>query len=447
MELQAGTSQDLDVGADQLAALAEALVQRSKAAVRSGDLKDMAAALEGVVSLSRRNSVAVPVVLTVIPSKGNKIAVQVSDPLGAPLADAGECALRAASARELGGPADATDLQVDFEFTLRKSKKSTKTVFTSSDALTALNSENTNAFEMDLTFSPPDSPTNGPPLHTVESTTRVVRIPLAGSVSSGSVLVSTSSKAQDDDAVLSRADLPGQGSAVIRAGSAHFVHVVFSVEANGKSFQPHQAVLRLSPQKGGQDAFFAARADAAGLRATINVGDRRELGAAADGGTFQASIIIGDSRLLSGVSVPIGLVTLETPAPAPTPEEILYAKPLLHESDTAIAPLKEIIHQFNPDEKQPPIIVPTVVTGGLLVVLAAFVLGVLALGHTWRSPGLAGLLLMAVIIAMIGVLGLYFLQVGPVDNAFAALGLLGLLTVPGLFIGRAALGGLAASEG
>lgn len=312
-------------------------------------------------------------------------------------------------------------------------------------------------FELDLTFAPPDSPSDGPPLHSVEATSRAVRLPLKAALKNGEVLVSSSPRAGDDSAVVSRSDIDakGRGAATVTAGSAQYVHFLFSVTAGGASMQPHQALVRLTPRSGsGSAAFFVARVDSGdesegepvAMRATINVGDRRELGAAADGGEFDAAIVLGDSRLSVGLEVPVGRVVLETPSPPPAQEEILYSKPLLHESDTATAPLREIVHQFNPPEKQPPIVVPLAVTGGLATVLALFVTTVGALSHSWRSPGAAGLGLLAVVGSMLAVLGLYFFQVGPVDNAFTALALLGILAVPALFVGRSALGALAAQD-
>lgn len=471
MDLHRTTGTDLDVAADQLAGLAEALVLRATEAATGaeGRLQDAASAIEGLVALTRKNSVAVPVALEVVPAKGDRMGVRVSDALGKPLADAGECVLRAQSARELSGTGagqeESDDIQIDLEFALRKKSTGSDTVFVAKGLSKTLGAGNAGGtFEVDLTFAPPDSPKAGPPLHTVEAAPRVVRIPLEASIADGQILVSTSSRATDEGAVQSRSDvdgLGGRGVANVKAGPAHFIHVLFRVSTNtGLALHPHQAVVRLSPRGSSaerHDAFFSARVvdedegkgaerQSVLMRATVNVGDRRELGKAASGGAFDASLIVGDARLHKGVELPLGLITLETPAPPPAQEEILYSKPLLHESDTATAPLREIVHQFNPPERQPPIIVPLAVTGALGAALVLFVGTVGALGHKWRSPGLAGAGMLVVVGGMLGVLGLYFFQVGPIDNAFSALGFLGVLTLPGLFVGRAALGALATED-
>lgn len=99
MDLHAVTRADLEVTADQLAAMAQALVTRAHEAASTGNVEQAAAALDGLVALSRRNVVSVPVALQVVPAKGDRVAVRASDPLGAPLADAKGCVLRAQLAR------------------------------------------------------------------------------------------------------------------------------------------------------------------------------------------------------------------------------------------------------------------------------------------------------------------------------------------------------------
>ena len=56
-----------------------------------------------------------------------------------------------------------------------------------------------------------------------------------------------------------------------------------------------------------------------------------------------------------------------------TVAQILYAKPLLHESDTTLKALPEIHHRFREQEQREPWIVSLVFTGLVFVPLAAFV--------------------------------------------------------------------------
>lgn len=151
---------------------------------------------------------------------------------------------------------------------------------------------------------------------------------------------------------------PKQLSKAISASAGEHVHIVVPVTAksNGKPYEPHQAMLRLSRKEDGSSTYITASSASKNedaIRISVDVANRGLFGKAADGGAYTATLLLGDAKVKNPTSWDIGTMNLYPPSAVSEPEGPLYSKPLLHESEVAMKPLKEITHIFKDPEPEP----------------------------------------------------------------------------------------------
>ena len=96
------------------------------------------------------------------------------------------------------------------------------------------------------------------------------------------------------------------------------------------------------------------------------------------------SLLVGDVALESPIEFSIGKVRLEFPAKV-KPQYPIYTRPLLHDSDNALAAMPEIIHQFRPPAPRPPVIVSTIFIILVAAPLVVFILGLPVVGANLKG--------------------------------------------------------------
>lgn len=190
---------------------------------------------------------------------------------------------------------------------------------------------------------------------------------------------------------------PKSASNTLSAKADQFLHVTFSVKdaEDGSALAPHQAFVRLTHETSGVASYFVAKPDAGGEagqhKLELRVGDRKALRDATEPGTYAVAVIVGDASLANPVEWSIGRVTLSPPAAPVHKAPPLYTTPLLHESDTALGPLREIKHTFRAPERRPPAAISLAAAGAVVAIVVGWVLYVLALpGWRWAAPLTSG---------------------------------------------------------
>jgi hypothetical protein len=177
------------------------------------------------------------------------------------------------------------------------------------------------------------------------------------------------------------AKYPHTAKSVLSASSESTIHFVVTMDSSEAKFQPHQFFVRISPTFSrpvgptgwapASSLTLVASPDAAvqnQWRASLSMSDRAALSGIV-GGHYSVELVVGDSALAKPLRWKFAEVELYPPPPPVPKEEILYTKPLLHESDIAMAPLKEIVHQFRPDDRRPPVVVSLAFAGAIVAVV------------------------------------------------------------------------------
>lgn len=135
---------------------------------------------------------------------------------------------------------------------------------------------------------------------------------------------------------------------------------------------PQQAFLKFTHLETDSEAIYVAKrgggtAGAWSFSAAVGLADDVETAFGHRSGEYQLSLLVGDLSLETALEQDLGAMNLTFP-PKPKIHYALYRKPLLWDSDTALAPLPEIHHQFRQPEKRPNPVLPAAFT--LLVILA-----------------------------------------------------------------------------
>eukprot|EP01138_Halocafeteria_seosinensis_P003672 gb/GECG01003752.1/.p1 GENE.gb/GECG01003752.1/~~gb/GECG01003752.1/.p1 ORF type:complete len:317 (+),score=35.26 gb/GECG01003752.1/:1-951(+) len=241
-------------------------------------------------------------------------------------------------------------------------------------------------------------------------------------------------------------------SQAISASAGEYVHVLLPVtdKDTGDAFEPHQSVLRLSRKEDGATAYIPAVASTKSedaLRITVDVSNRGLLKQVADGGEVEATILLGDTRIKNQISWKIGTISLYPPAAPAEAEGPLYTKPLLHESETTLKPLKEITHVFKEPEPRPPVIVPVAFALLTTVPWLAYFFYFLKqrLIGVSTVPVLPAIIFHSCLLAILLLYLCYWFGFGGI-NMFSTLGYLTVLAVPTAFSGNRLLRGLRQSQ-
>jgi hypothetical protein len=133
----------------------------------------------------------------------------------------------------------------------------------------------------------------------------------------------------------------------------------------------HQAFLRFTHSEDQTQTYFvlAGDADTKIHKAVLNMATLSKK-FSYKSGVHAVQLIVGDAKFDAAIVRELGVVELLLAAAPPTAPSPLYAKPLLHESDTTLSALKEIKHVMRTEDSRPPIVVSLAFTGAVLVRLS-----------------------------------------------------------------------------
>jgi len=245
---------------------------------------------------------------------------------------------------------------------------------------------------------------------------------------------------------------PATGTGAAAAGQ--FVTVTFDVSSkgDGAALAPHQAFVRFTSESTGAVTHFVAAPDAAAdkpgtHKLKLDLSDRKGLAGLAEGGKYAVDLVIADADIDNPTQWRIASSLELTPAAAPAkPAPILYTQPLLHESDTALAPLKEIQHQFRAPERRPPAVVSYAASAAIVAAAGVWLVYVLT---SVRGVALslplsalpAAMVFYPLLAAILGLFALYWLQL----TMFTTLAYLAPLAAAAAFFGRQTLVAVAAA--
>jgi hypothetical protein len=140
------------------------------------------------------------------------------------------------------------------------------------------------------------------------------------------------------------------------AVAQEFIHVIFKVSGNNKDSikRPHQSLVCFTHVESSVSRVFAATKVSDGssmeFNAVIAVGDEAK---AFDfrNGNYLVSILVADAAIVKPIEWVVGSIELKFPS-RPVVNLPLYAKSLLHTSDTTLEALPEIEHQMRPPAKR-----------------------------------------------------------------------------------------------
>lgn len=237
---------------------------------------------------------------------------------------------------------------------------------------------------------------------------------------------------------------PSHATETLTAQSGQHLNVVFEIaDEEGNALKPHQSFVRLTNKETKVSTYFVAEPTTSAVgdkkgahKLSLDLSDRKSLYSAADAGMYDVFVIVGDAAISNPVEWRIGTVSLvPAEAPAKSPE-ILYSKPLLHESDTTRKPLKEIEHIFRAPEKRAPAIVSTAATVAVLGAFGVWVLTAMGLGLRLSLPATAIHWAAGFYSSFLAVLLLFAAYWLDYLRMFRTLGLLSVLAAPLAVCGR-----------
>lgn len=195
-------------------------------------------------------------------------------------------------------------------------------------------------------------------------------------VESVGIAVSDSKKAAGDlTSVKSQNSLSGISAS---ASAQDVIHVSFKVSGKGGEGvkRPHQAFVRFTNIETSLSAVYSASkvSDSSSLEfhAAVALGEETEI-FDFQSGQYLVSILVADSAIAQPVEWILGSIDLVFPG-RQSVNLPLYAKSLLHTSDTTLKALPEIEHQMRPPAKQASNFMAATFTALTLVPLLAFII-------------------------------------------------------------------------
>ncbi|TYZ63937.1 hypothetical protein PybrP1_002903 [[Pythium] brassicae (nom. inval.)] len=210
----------------------------------------------------------------------------------------------------------------------------------------------------------------------------------------------------------------------------------------------HQAFLRFSlAREKSADTYFVLVADAAKTHSAVLQFAALSKKFGYRSGLYTLQLILGDPTFAQAIVWDLGQVELQlASAPPPTPSP-LYAKHLLHESDTTLTALPEIAHVMRAQDPRPPVAVSLAFTAAVLAPLVGFLGFVLSLGLNVRKLFRGSVLVfgagfLASLAGILVLFGLYWLEL----TMFRTLGYLTVLGSVNLAFGHLTLKRLAAMD-
>ncbi|RLN67342.1 hypothetical protein BBJ29_003090 [Phytophthora kernoviae] len=206
----------------------------------------------------------------------------------------------------------------------------------------------------------------------------------------------------------------------------------------------HQAFLRFTHLTEKTETYFVLTADKALTHSTTLQFAALSKKFDYQSGAHHLELILGASTFESAIVWDLGNVELMLGASPPETPSPLYAKPLLHESDTTLKALPEIEHVMRQDDPRPPITVSLAFLGAVLAPLFFFLIFVVRLGLNVKrlfegSMFVFGSIFLLSLGAIFALFGLYWLEL----TMFRTLGYLSVLGAVNLWSGHFALKSLA----
>jgi len=330
-----GDAADVSLAADELAAFA-ALFLGAQQSTHVPTAAAVVIGLSSIASLPDAPLAIVPVTATLPDTASSSLLISVTDVLGKPVLGAAasltvKSALRTADSKAVLSNQPAT-LTAD------------KSVF--SVDLKSPQAPGSYSFKVSVE---PDSPK----YKAVSDVVFQVKVLGQAVLTTATIIVTEGSKSSTLTATF-----PNAADGTLKLSPGSFLHVSLDVKSSsGAPLSPHQVFVKLSAP-GSKTALFVASAEAAGsYRVSIDGSSRDALKAAVNGGVYSISVVVGDAILQNPTVWTIGKVDVTPPALLPQPEEILYTKPLLHDSDTTLKALPVIDHQFRQPDARAPIAV------------------------------------------------------------------------------------------
>lgn len=151
------------------------------------------------------------------------------------------------------------------------------------------------------------------------------------------------------------------------SGDALRVEVKLQHKHDKWAVTAHQAFLRFTHADEKVDTYFVLTADKKKTHSIFLQFTSLSKKFGYKSGTYKLQLILGDPTFAKSIVWDLGeLDLLLASAPPPTPSP-LYAKHLLHESDTTLKALPEIKHVMREQDPRPPIAVSLAFTGAVLV--------------------------------------------------------------------------------
>lgn len=185
------------------------------------------------------------------------------------------------------------------------------------------------------------------------------------------------------------------GEVKASALEGEYISASFTVES---TVAPQQAFLKLTHLATDSEAMYAAKrgggtAGAWSFTAVVGLADDVESVFGHRSGEYQLSVLVGDVSLEMPLERDVGAMNVAFP-PKPKAHYALYRKPLQWDSDTALAPLPEIHHQFRRPEKRPNPVLPAAFTILIALSLAMFLIYLPRVGANLNGLPSAGVALM-----------------------------------------------------
>lgn len=151
------------------------------------------------------------------------------------------------------------------------------------------------------------------------------------------------------------------------SGDALGVEVKLQQKHDKSAVTAHQAFLRFTHASEKVDTYFVLTADKKKTHSIFLQFASLSKKFGYKSGLYKLQLIIGDPTFEKSIVWDLGEIDLLlASAPPPTPSP-LYAKHLLHESDTTLKALPEIKHVMREQDPRPPITVSLAFTGAVLV--------------------------------------------------------------------------------
>nr|CCA16092.1 conserved hypothetical protein [Albugo laibachii Nc14] len=181
--------------------------------------------------------------------------------------------------------------------------------------------------------------------------------------------------------------------------------------------RPQQAVLHFTHQMHKNDVYFAlesSKTQPANLKVSLQFASLSKT-FQYHSGSYNVRVILADVSFQKPIVWDLGTLEVLLATAAPSATSRLYAKPLLHESDTTFKALPEIVHIMRTQEPRPPVIVSLLFSGAVLLPLIGF--AGFVVGSRYNAKKLFkshifayGVVFLASLVAIMGLYALFWVR-------------------------------------